>query len=302
MTKALATMTICAFGCILAFAWASSIWAQCPGDVTAAFQVLDPALSVVELHGTDLLDPNPCDNQRPPRYECGPHDLLRQTLLIGADATGNQYYVAVPQAGSLVTEFDSEHYGLLLQRQSPDGTVRDLIRLFSTVIINSGASFWEWRYQTPFMLDVVNGTISIALKSVPYFNLGCPQRVAVAQIRGLPQMFDTLLTFIPGGQLAALIPAHPDGFRSAGWMQAWTGDVGSMPDWSQAQPLTCDAATNPLPGQVVTIADTLPDPALGHGRYYLTASVNGTDRRLGRQYVNGGFSARDPASLSVCAP
>jgi len=60
------------------------------------------------------------------------------------------------------------------------------------------------------------------------------------------------------------------------------------------------AAQNPAPGQLVTVNDTLPDPPVGDGRYYLVASKSGADRRLGRQYVNGAFSARQPAWLPVC--
>jgi hypothetical protein len=60
------------------------------------------------------------------------------------------------------------------------------------------------------------------------------------------------------------------------------------------------AAQSPTPGQLVSDSDTLPDPAVGEGRYYLVASQNGTDRRLGRQYVNGAFSARQPAGLTGC--
>jgi len=111
----------------------------------------------------------------------------------------------------------------------------------------------------------------------------------------------TLLTFIPGQQaMNILTPAHPDGFRSADSLQVWTGNVRTMPDWSQAQPLACMAAQNPSPGQIVNVADTLPEPPVGEGRYYLVASQSGADRRLGRQYVNGAFSARLPAGLPVC--
>ena len=67
-----------------------------------------------------------------------------------------------------------------------------------------------------------------------------------------------------------------------------------MPDWSKTRPLACMATQNPIPGQAVKIADTLPDPAVGDGWYHLVASQSGPDRRLGRQYVNGSFSARQP--------
>jgi hypothetical protein len=92
----------------------------------------------------------------------------------------------------------------------------------------------------------------------------------------------------------------PDGFRSADSLQLWTGNVRSMPDWSRAQPLACVAAQNPPPGQLVSVQDTLPDPPVGQGRYYLLASQSGPDRRLGRQYINGEFSARQPAGLPGC--
>jgi hypothetical protein len=89
-------------------------------------------------------------------------------------------------------------------------------------------------------------------------------------------------------------------FRPADSLQVRTGDVRSMPTWSQAQPLPCEAAVNPAPGQLVSVADTLPNPPVGEGRYYLVASQSGSDRRLGRQNVNGAFSAREPAGLPGC--
>ena len=119
-------------------------------------------------------------------------------------------------------------------------------------------------------------------------------------ISGFPRLFDTFLTFLPAGQIIVTLPAVPDGFRATDALQAWTGNVRSRPDWSQAQLLACSAAASPIPGQVVTIPDSLPDPAVGEGRYYITATRSGPDRRLGRRYVNGAFSARDPSSLPVC--
>jgi len=153
-------------------------------------------------------------------------------------------------------------------------------------------------------MDVTNGGIlmiaSADIRSKPY-DLPIDYRVGILEISGLPQMFDTLLTFVPTGQLLAILtPAHPDGFRSVDSMQLWAGDVRTLPDWSQAQPLACTAATNPDPGQLVSITDALPDPAVGEGRYYVVASQSGTQRRLGREYVNGAFSARDPTTLPVC--
>jgi len=154
------------------------------------------------------------------------------------------------------------------------------------------------------VIDVTGGRIlmTVVASSVDALNqTSTPTTIGVIELSGLPTMFDTLMTFVPFGQaISAVVPAHPDGFRSAASLQLWTGDVRTLPDWSQANPLTCSAATNPTPGQVVTVADSLPDPPVGHGHYYLTASVNGPNRRLGRMYANGAFSARDPSALPIC--
>jgi len=149
------------------------------------------------------------------------------------------------------------------------------------------------------VLDIVRGTLTLGIYA-NYDNNDSTQ-AGILEIRGFPTLFDTLLTYIPTGQsLAILTPALPDGFHSADSLQVWTGNVRTLPDWSQAQPLACTAATNPDPGQLVSITDALPDPAVGEGRYYVVASQSGTQRRLGREYVNGAFSARDPTTLPVC--
>ena len=120
-------------------------------------------------------------------------------------------------------------------------------------------------------------------------------------LSGLPALFDTLVTFVPGGQsLSILTPAVPDGFRSADALQLWSGDVRTLPDWSQATAVSCPAATNPVAGQSITVADTRPAPNPGEARYFVVATQSGSERRLGRQYVDGAFSARDPAALPVC--
>ena len=153
-------------------------------------------------------------------------------------------------------------------------------------------------------LDAVNGLVHLRGYS-QFYDVTAQTMIKEERgwvtISGMPTLFDTLLTFIPGQpSMNILTPAMPDGFRSADSLQVWTGNVRSMPDWSQAQPLACMAAQNPTPGQIVSVADTLPDPPVGQGRYYLVASQNGPDRRLGRKCVNGAFSARQPAGLPVC--
>jgi hypothetical protein len=154
-----------------------------------------------------------------------------------------------------------------------------------------------------FLGDFVNGQLVIWTRSGGGIGVNNKQRDEVIRLTGLPRLLDFLVSFIPGQQaLNILTPVHPDGFETADSVQVWTGDVRSMPDWSRAQPLTCTAANHPVSGETITVPDTLPDPAPGQGRYYLVASQSGSDRRLGRQYLNGAFSARDPAALPVCLP
>jgi hypothetical protein len=224
---------------------------------------------------------------------------------IGVDAAGSFYDIPDASGGGLVGLPDGD--GGNLRRGRRDGVTQYMGFVYRQKCLDPPGCTRRAFYAraTPFYLDVTNGRIIIvsgaSIRSEPG-DQEIDYRVGLVEIAGLPQLLDTLLTFIPGGQLTALVPAHPDGFGTANALQVWTGEVRSMPDWSRAEPLTCDAATSPAPGQLVAIADPLPDPAVGHARYYLTASVNGPDRRLGRQYVNGGFSARNPATLPVCAP
>jgi hypothetical protein len=53
-------------------------------------------------------------------------------------------------------------------------------------------------------------------------------------------------------------------------------------------------------GQVETLHERPPDSSVNDERYFLVASQSGTDRRLGRQYVNGSVSARQPVGLPGC--
>jgi hypothetical protein len=213
---------------------------------------------------------------------------------MGYDAAGNRYEASFGQAQ--LYENGNFYAGKAIYRTTPTGVSEPIVLLRS----DTSAGLLGGMFATSLTVDTTNGRIFVPLKVA----VGGGSLVyGLVEVTGLPTLFDTLLTFLPGGgALSAFTPAHPDGFRSADALQVWTGDARSMPDWSQAQSLICAAATNPLPGQVVTFADSLPDPALGHARYYLVSSVSGPDRRLGRQYVNAVYSARNPTTLPVCVP
>jgi len=273
------------------------------GTIAGAVELHDPSLSsrvLFEAPAFTIDWTGPCDTH-PMRSECDAIGISA-ALDLGTDSVGNLYGVSSPF--SIENNPPVSRSGVALLRTDPSSSTVLIGYLLSDFcgVFGCGESV-RYTYGRHITLDATNGRILIPVRADIYSAGGLSNTmVGVAEISGLPKMFDTLLSFVPGGTLAALIPAHPDGFRNADFVQVWTGDVRSMPDWSQAQPLTCEAATNPTPGQVVTLADTLPDPAVGAGRYYITATQHAADRRLGRQYVNGAFSARDPASLPACAP
>jgi hypothetical protein len=74
-------------------------------------------------------------------------------------------------------------------------------------------------------------------------------------------------------------------------------------DFTQAHPLACDYPTAPpRVGDYLTVADTVPTPAPGHGVYYVTAATYRGATRYGRKTTAGHLTGRDPALLPACAP
>ncbi len=93
----------------------------------------------------------------------------------------------------------------------------------------------------------------------------------------------------------------PEGLPVADYFDTYYGDLATVGDWSQAQPLQCGfPSTPPSVGDYLAVADPLPDPAPGHGRYYVTAVTHQGQRRYGRKATNGVLSGRDPAVLPGC--
>lgn len=239
-------------------------------------------------------------------WECGASpqaDLARGGFTIGVDAAGSVYHLAV-NGQSQQIDFGGGRSGFLLQRITAAGQTETLARLLVAICLDQACSQNKQFGGLHPTLDVTNGRIVVAVVAILVVGITPnPINVGVVQIDGLPKMFDTLLTFTPNGQTLSMVtPAHPDGFRSADSLQVWTGDLGTLPDWSLAQPLACDAATNPTPGQLVTVPDNLPNPPPGQGRYYVSSVTHDSLQRLGRQFISGAFIARDPASLPLCGP
>ncbi len=104
------------------------------------------------------------------------------------------------------------------------------------------------------------------------------------------------------GEVGIRVPYMPEGFPAADWFDTYYGDLASVGDWSQAQPLECEyPASMPSVGDYLTVSDPLSNPAPGQGRYYVTAVNYQGQRRYGRKAMDGVLSGRNPALLPACA-
>ena len=121
---------------------------------------------------------------------------------------------------------------------------------------------------------------------------------------GFATVFDVLQTFTPTADAIGFrVPYMPDGFPAADWFNSYYGDLATVGDWSQAQPLQCSyPASMPTVGDYLTVVDPLPDPAPGTGRYYFTSVNYQGQIRYGRKAAGGVLSGRDPAVLPACSP
>jgi len=156
----------------------------------------------------------------------------------------------------------------------------------------------------PIAFDPVNGVLFIPLDG--YCN-NCapsyPHGFWIAAINGFAPMFEIFDSYQPTtGPLSFTVPAMPEGFPAADYFDTYYGDLATVGDWSQVQPLQCGyPATPPSVGDYLTVADTLPDPAPGTGRYYVTAVHHQGQVRFGRKSSGGVLSGRDPATLPACS-
>ncbi len=122
-------------------------------------------------------------------------------------------------------------------------------------------------------------------------------------LSGFAPLLEIFQSYEPtAGPLSFTVPAMPEGFQYADWFDTYYGDLATVGDWSQAQPLQCGyPATPPSVGDYLTVADPLPAPAPGTGRYYVTAVTHHGQPRYGRKSTNGVLSGRDPAVLPGCS-
>ena len=83
----------------------------------------------------------------------------------------------------------------------------------------------------------------------------------------------------------------------------YAGVLSNPIDFTRARSLACGyPATPPSPGDFLIVEDTLPNPPLGKGYWYVTAVTHNGERRYGRQRIGGALTGRDPSLLPACEP
>ena len=124
----------------------------------------------------------------------------------------------------------------------------------------------------------------------------------IIEIQGLPTLLDIILSYQPPSTLSFNVPVRLEGLSGADSFAVYAGDIRTAVDLSQATPLQCTVPVGraPVPGEQLTVPDTLPDPSPGDGRYYVAAVRHGAQIRAGRSAINGVPQGRNSSALPGC--
>ncbi len=169
----------------------------------------------------------------------------------------------------------------------------------------TGWNCGEYRVPDGITFDATNGRLLVPLmsqSSVPTCG-GCYEQFKwLAAIEGFATSFEILQSYSPtSGPINFRVAYMPEGFPAADWFDTYYGDIATVGDWSQAQPLECEyPASMPEVGDYLAVGDPLPNPAPGQGRYYVTAISYQGQKRYGRQSIGGVLAGRDPVVLPAC--
>ena len=166
----------------------------------------------------------------------------------------------------------------------------------STDLINSLAISFD-PIRGALLVGVFNSSAANPAENETY--VAAPQRIIIT---GLTTLFEVIQTFEPTpGPISFRVPHMPEGFQFADHFDTFWGDILTVGDWSQAQPLQCGyPAAAPTVGDHLTVADTLPELKPGQGRYFVTAVTHQGETRYGRKSSGGLLTGRDPALLPGC--
>jgi hypothetical protein len=231
---------------------------------------------------------------------------------IGSDAAGNRYfYGPAKRPGN-----GGDWHGVWRERPTfdPDGLgpdggdelVLDIPRVVNSLTPEGYPHQDSANVMQGWSFDSVNGVLYIALthgwSTDPGGTTVSGGGRGVIRVSGFATVADIMLSYEPtAGLLSFRTPRYPEGLPAADYFDTYYGDLATVGDWSQAQPLQCGyPATPPQAGDYFEVADTLPAPAPGSGRYYVTAVTHQGTRRFGRQSNGGVLSGRDARTLPPC--
>ena len=185
------------------------------------------------------------------------------------------------------------------------GTVND--EVIATIVERRyGQSYTDKQIHAArsWSIDLTNGELLLEVNGYCEESL-CGSRihrVGTIRISGLPSLYDIELSYQPPSTLSFNVPVRPEGLVGADSFSVYAGDVRMTSDLSQATPLKCTvpAGRPPVPGEHLSVADPLPNPAPGDARYYVAAVNYQGQRRAGRTSMNGVLQGRDAAALHGC--
>lgn len=187
-----------------------------------------------------------------------------------------------------------------------DGEADELIAYIQEV--QQPGFLWEQRIEElSLTFDEKHGRLYFAFQATCFSDgdPGCESGGHGAWLLGFDGFtteFEVLQSYQPPPLgLSFRVPFMPEGMAAADWFDTYYGDLATVGDWSQAQPLQCrfpEAA--PSTGDYLTVADSWPTPPPGGGYYFVTAATYQGQTRYGRRSSGGVLTGRDPAVLPAC--
>lgn len=187
-----------------------------------------------------------------------------------------------------------------LYRQTPGGSMELIGKFTENCWFNTFYGFTDVRVKG---VDPINGYLYLMVDYVRSSDCQAqPTTDFFMRLSGIPSLLDIILSYQPPSTLTFNVPVHPEALPSAESFSVYSGNVSTVSDLSEASPLECTVPPDrpPVPGEHLTVADTLPDPGLGEARYYVAAVNYQGQRRAGRQSVNGVLQGRNAAALPEC--
>jgi hypothetical protein len=284
--------------------------AATPPDPTAAADLFVPA--VPGLAAADVCVASKAISGRGWVCDFGnvPGTTIPQQLgLLGdasmnVDAAGNLYLDMIEKGQILSAPLCVDTYGTYthtVRRRLPSGNI-EAVGAFSDQCLPD--QYIRRITVTRSHVDPINGVLLVEalLRNDGVGGQFSNQVRMLVKVAGLPNIFDVALTYQPPSTLSFNVPVRPEGLPGADSFAVYAGDVRTASDLSQASPLQCTvpAGRLPVPGEQLTIADALPDPSPGNGRYYVAAVRHGGQIRAGRSIIGGVLQGRNAAPLPGC--